>query len=308
MLRAFLLYLSRATWAQKLVVNWPLARSVARRFVAGETEDDVVGAIRKLNEVGITATVDVLGESITEVSEARRTADAYVSLIERIPNEKLDAFVSIKLTALGLDVDPQVCRENVLKILQAARERKINVAVDMEDHTYTDRTLDLVREFRAEGFKNVQAVVQAYLYRTGEDVAALAEEGVDVRLCKGAYKEPAEVAYPKKADTDAAYIQHAKTLLDATRNGGGYPGLATHDEEIIKQVQTYVNEKSISRDKFEFQMLHGIKTDVQKKLVADGYHLRVYVAFGTAWYGFFMRRLAERPANLWFFMSNILRR
>jgi len=308
MLRPFLLYLSRAPWARRIVTGWGIARRMARRFVAGETEDEAVAAIRKLNAAGITVTVDVLGESTTDAAEARRAADTYVSMIERIPAEKLDASVSIKLTALGLDVDPQVCRENVLRILEIARARKIKVTVDMEDHTYTDRTLELLREFRAEGFKNIQAVIQAYLFRSEDDINALAKEGVDVRLCKGAYREPAAVAFPKKADTDAAYVREAKTLIDATRNGGGFPGLATHDEKIINTLEAYTIEKQIPRDKFEFQMLHGVRSDLQQRLVADGYRLRVYVPYGTQWYPYLMRRLAENPANLWFFMSNFFRR
>lgn len=308
MLRSFLLYLSRARWMMNLMMNLGVARRVARRFVAGETEDDAITTIRKLNEQGITATVDILGESVTVPAEAEQSAQAYLKLIERIPREKLEAWVSLKLTSLGLDIDPVLCRENVRCVLQAAVKNGVRVTIDMEDHTYTERTLDeLYALIREDGFENVQAVIQAYLYRSDDDIAKLAADGVEVRLCKGAYKEPSSVAYPRKSDVDAAYVRLMKVLLDAAGESRGYPMLATHDEKIIDQARRYTTEKSIPRDRFEFQMLYGIRTDLQQALIRDGYRMRVYVPFGTRWYPYLMRRLAERPANLWFFASNLLR-
>lgn len=307
MLRTLLLYLSHAKWAKNIVTSWGLARRVARRFVSGETEDDVIAAIRKINGKGMTTSVDILGESTTDTAEAGRYAEAYVHLIERLRREGLKSSVSLKLTALGLDIDPEVCRKNIRLILQAAGERDIHVTIDMEDHTYTDRTLQILRELKAEGFENAQGVIQSYLYRSEQDILALAREGVDIRLCKGAYREPASVAYPRKKDVDAAYVREMKVLLDAATNGGGYPGIATHDVKIIAATKAYAAECKIPLDRFEFQMLNGVRPALQQSLVDEGYGMRVYVPFGTQWYPYFMRRLAERPANLLFFLSNLLR-
>jgi proline dehydrogenase len=215
--------------------------------------------------------------------------------------------VSLKLTALGLEVDPAICRENLRMILKAARQHGVAVTIDMEDHTFTDRTLEMLRELRAEGFKNAQGVIQAYLYRSQQDVPALAADSVDIRLCKGAYSEPARVAHPKKKDVDQAYLRLMKILLDAGNSGHGYPGIATHDEKIITATRAYAAECKIPHDRFEFQMLYGVRSSLQEELAAAGYGMRVYVPFGTHWYPYLMRRLAERPANLWFFASNLLR-
>ncbi|GAB4482735.1 MAG: proline dehydrogenase [Anaerolineae bacterium] len=309
MLRSLLIYLSRAKWAQKIVMGWGLARRVVRRFVAGETEDEAVAAIRALNARGFTATVDVLGESVTDAAMARDAAGAYLHLIERIEQEGLQAWVSVKLTALGLDIDAALCRQHMRDILACARERDIRVTVDMEDRHYTQATLDMVRALRYEdGFENVRAVIQAYLYRTDEDIRTLAAEGFGVRLCKGAYKEPPDVAYPKKSDVDASMVRNMKVLLDAAKEGRGYPGIATHDARIIEIAKAYAAEHAIPRERFEFQMLHGVRTGLQEQLVAEGYGMRVYVPFGTQWYPYFMRRLAERPANVWFFVSSLFKR
>jgi proline dehydrogenase len=307
MLRGLLLYLSQARWARNIVMGWGLARRVARRFVAGETIEDVIGVIRALNQKGMTASVDILGESTLDAAEAKRYTEAYLHLVERITAEGLKSSVSLKLTALGLDVDPALCHEHMRMILTAAQAHDVKVTIDMEDHPYTDRTLDLLRALRAEGFGNAQGVIQAYLYRSKDDTAALAAERVDIRLCKGAYREPADVAYPRKSDVDAAYVDLMKMLLDAANQGGGYPGIATHDERIVAATRAYAAECKIPLDKFEFQMLYGIRTALQDELAGAGYGLRIYVPFGTHWYPYFMRRLAERPANLWFFVSNLIR-
>lgn len=310
MLRALFIYLSRAAWARRIVTHWGLARRVARRFVAGETLAEAIEAVRKMNAKGITATIDVLGESVTDAEMARQSAEAYLGVIDAICAEKLTATatLSLKLTALGIDIDEALCRENMRRILARARECGITVTIDMEDHNYTQRTLDIYRALRDEdGFANVATVIQSYLYRSDADIAALAQEGAIIRLCKGAYKEPASVAYPKKKDVDAAYVRQMKVLLDAAKEGRGYPGIATHDERIIEQAAAYADGSSIPRDAWEFQMLHGVRSGLQEQLVSRGYRMRVYVPFGTQWYPYFMRRLAERPANVWFFVSNFFR-
>ncbi len=309
MLRAFLLYMSRAGWAQNAMTHWPLARRVARRFVAGETQEEGIEAIRALHARGITVTVDVLGESVTEEAEALAITEQYFNLLESLRHLGLQACVSLKLTALGLDIREELATANLCRILEAARNLGVLVTVDMEDHPYTQRTLDMVRHVRYEHqFENVQAVIQSYLYRSDRDIEELSGEGFSVRLCKGAYKEPPEIAYPGKKDVDAAFVRQMKVLLDAAAAGRGYPALATHDERIIEQAKAYAAEKNIPRDRFEFQMLYGVRVAMQEALVREGYGMRVYVPYGTHWYPYFTRRLAERPANLWFFVSNFVRR
>ena len=309
MLRALFLYLSRAAWARRIVTHWGLARRVARRFVAGETLEEAITAVRRMNEKGITATMDVLGESVTDLAMAHQAAEAYLTLIDAIRTNGLQATVSLKLTALGLDIDATLCREHMRRILTRAREAGTRVTIDMEDHPYTQRTLDLYRLLRNEdGFQNVGTVIQAYLYRSDADIAALAAEGAEIRLCKGAYKEPPEIAYPRKKDVNAAFVRQMKVLLDAAREGRGYPGIATHDERIIAEAKAYADAHHIPREAYEFQMLYGVRPALQEQLVAEGYRLRVYVPYGTQWYPYFMRRLAERPANVWFFVSNLFRR
>lgn len=309
MLRALLLYLSKAKWAMAIVTKWGLAKRVARRFVAGETQQEAVEAIQKLNAKGVMATVDILGESVTDKEATFQTVQQYLDVLDAIHQNNLQSSVSVKLTALGLDIDPQLCRDNMRRILERARQLGLVVTIDMEDHTYTQRTLDLFRTLRYDdGFDNVHTVIQSYLYRSDQDVEQLAEEGASLRLCKGAYKEPHTVAYPKKKQVDEAYVRQMKVLLEAAAQGRGYPGIATHDERIIEQAKAYVAEKNIPRDCFEFQMLHGVRSALQAQLVEEGYRMRVYVPFGTHWYPYFMRRLAERPANLWFFVSNFFKR
>lgn len=311
MFRAILLYLAGADWARNIVTRWAIARRVVRRFVAGETLAEAIDVVREINQKGMTATIDVLGESITESAQAEEMAQAYVELIETICENGLDAWVSLKLTALGLDVDPELAHENLCEVLACARDcgQNMRITIDMEDHTYTDRTLDLFRRLReVDGFENVRTVIQAYLYRSEEDIQHLAEEGAGIRLCKGAYKEPSSVAYPQKADVDAAYVRSMKVLLDAAGEGRGYPGIATHDEKIIDAARVYVTEENIPSDAFEFQMLYGVRSALQENLAAEGYGMRLYVPYGSQWYPYFMRRLAERPANVWFFASNFFKR
>ena len=310
MLRTLLIYLSRAGWARRMMSHWGLARRVSRRFVAGETEDEAIAAIKVLNAKSITATVDILGESVSDASEAGSTVQSYLKLLDRVKAEGLDTTVSVKLTALGLDIDRDLCLSNIRQLLDRARKHGLAVTIDMEGSDHTQRTLDILYMlFRDEGYgSTVQGVLQSYLYRTDADAKQVADMGIAIRLCKGAYKEPASVAYPKKVEVDKAYERHTAILLDAAKEGRGYPGIATHDEKLIQAAKAYAAAHDIPLTNFEFQMLHGIRTALQDELARDGYRVRVYVPFGGYWYPYFMRRLAERPANLWFFASNFFRR
>ena len=291
-------------------MDFPLARRVVSRFIAGETCDEAIEAIRSLNAKGITGTVDHLGESVFTEQEAIRATTDYLHLLDCIRESQVASWISLKLTQLGLDISEAFCLDNLRRILNYARERGIQVTIDMEGSEYTQRTLDVFHRLHgAEDFENVRAVIQAYLYRSEADVATLVERGAGVRLCKGAYQEPPSLAFPKKADADANFIKLTEMLLSAAaRENGGYPGIATHDEKMIEAARQYAAEHGTGRDAFEFQMLHGIRGELQGALVAEGYHMRVYVPYGTEWYPYFMRRLAERPANVWFIISNLLRR
>jgi proline dehydrogenase len=307
-LRSLLLYLSEATWARQLVMRFPVARRVALRFVAGETLEDAIEAIRRLNAKGITATADHLGESVYTEHEAIRATTDYIALLDCIHQSEVDSWVSLKLTQLGLDISAVFCLDNLRRILNYARERGIQVTIDMESTEYTERTLNIFHNLHDEmGYENVRAVIQAYLYRSEADVETLVENGAGVRLCKGAYNEPPDLAFPKKADTDANFVRLTEMLLDAAARNGGYPAIGTHDEHMIAAAKQYAAEHDIDRDAFEFQMLHGIRSEMQEALVKEGYRMRVYVPYGTEWYPYFMRRLAERPANLWFFVSSLFR-
>lgn len=311
MLREFFLYLSRASWAQTFITRFPLARAMAMRFVAGESTAEAIAAIRALNAKGINVTMDFLGESVSTRAEAEQAAAEYVRALEQIAASGVRANVSLKLTQFGLDIDRDFCLENVRRVVAKAQAVGTFVRVDMECTPHTDLTLDIVADLRRE-FSNVGTVLQAYLYRTEADLLALADAGVRVRLCKGAYQEPADKAYPEKADTDANYIKLSKLLLDRGGNAPADPtgrtpalaALATHDEKMIAAAKAYVAEKQIPREQFEFQMLYGVRSQLQEQLVREGYAVRAYVPYGTHWYPYFMRRLAERPANVWFFISN----
>lgn len=309
-LRALLLYLSAAAWARTLVTRLPLARPVVRRFVAGETIDEAMNATQILNQQGMSVTLDYLGESVTSREEAFIARDEILRLLDQIHINKVQANVSVKPSQLGIKIDETVARESLIQILSRARQYQNRIRLDMEESALVDTTLSLYRWLRDEaGFNNVGVVIQAYLYRSEADVRHLAAEGAGVRLCKGAYKEPPELAFPIKADTDANYIKLMQMLLSPeSRHNGVYLGVATHDTNMIEATKTYVRELQIPADAFEFQMLYGIRPELQQSLVAQGYRLRIYVPYGTAWYPYFMRRLAERPANLWFFLSNFLRR
>jgi proline dehydrogenase len=304
MFRSTLLYLSNQPKVFRFVRRNRLAKSFARRFVAGEQLDDAVTAVRALNAKGIAASLDLLGESVTNEAEARAARDAYLGILDRINADGLDCNVSVKLTAMGLDISEELCVSIMRDILERAQRYGTFVRLDMEGSAYTERTLRLFEERLYPGFKqNVGVVLQSYLYRTAADVDRAVQLRCRVRLCKGAYKEPAAVAFPDKKDVDANYVKCLHTLLEHAH----YPALATHDPAIIAEARRFADEKGIAHDRFEFQMLYGIRRDVQEKLVRDGYRMRVYVPFGTQWYPYLMRRLAERPANVAFITGNVLR-
>ncbi len=303
MLRSTLLKLSESPTARRFVKHAPFAHRVSRRFVAGDTIPEVVGATRALNESGMTATLDYLGESVSSRDEARHAADTYLALLDTIAREKLDANVSLKLTAMGQDIDTEFMHENVGRVLRRAAELDTFVRFDMESSDYTQPTLDFFRRLWDEGVHNIGPVIQSYLFRSADDVAWLNSIGARVRLCKGAYKEPATVAYPDKADVDANYVRLMKLLLDH----GNYPGIATHDPAMIDATVAHMKERGYAPDRFEFQMLYGVRRDLQKQIVDQGLRIRIYVPFGEAWYPYLMRRMAERPANLFFIAGNIVK-
>jgi proline dehydrogenase len=280
-----------------------LARRLATRFVAGETLDQALQVGRDLNSEGITITLDHLGESVTSLAEAAEARDVYLRTLAAIQENGIRGNVSLKLTQFGLDLSAEDCRGNVEQLVRQAAAANSFVRVDMESAEYTDRTLDLVRDLHAR-HKAVGVVIQAYLYRSRKDVEDLCDRGIRVRLCKGAYLEPASVAFPHKADVDRNYAELMQLLLDR----GEYPAIATHDPALIEATKSYAAAKKIPRDAFEFQMLYGIRRDLQRQLIQDGFGLRLYVPFGKAWYPYYMRRLAERPANLLFMARNLFRK
>ncbi len=279
-----------------------VAQRLSTRFVAGETLEQAIAVCRRLNQEGITVTLDHLGESVTSLAEAAEARDVYLRTQTAIQENGIQGNVSLKLTQFGLDLSETECRANVAKLVQRAAELKSFVRVDMESSEYVDRTLSLVRDLHTQ-FGCVGTVIQAYLFRSKADVEELCSRRIRIRLCKGAYLEPATVAFPEKSDVDRNYVELTRILLES----GEYPAIATHDEKMIEAAKTFVAAKQIPRDAFEFQMLYGIRRDLQRKLVADGFRLRLYVPFGKAWYPYYMRRLAERPANVFFILRNLFR-
>jgi len=308
-LRHILVYLSRARWARQLISNWSLSWRVASRFIAGSDRDSAIAVTRAMNTNGMMITLDYLGESCTSEGEAIQAREEILRLLDDIHHHQLDANVSVKPSQLGLKIDPALALENICRLVKKAEEVGNFIRIDMEDTPTTDATLNLYRELRHRaGLNNVGVVIQSYLYRSEDDIEQLIEEGARVRLCKGAYAEPAEVAFPQKADVDANYLNLSRLLLNPkARAKGVYPAFATHDPNMIDDIKRYTRVNHIPSDAFEFQMLYGIRRDLQETLVREGYRVRVYVPYGTAWYPYFVRRLAERPANLWFFVSNLVR-
>lgn len=319
MLRSFLIYLSKADWAQKLMTRWKFAWGAASRFVAGEKIEDAIRAVRELNARGINATLDHLGEHTSTPDEAKQATQDILEVIHQISCCEVRSNVSIKLTQIGLALDERLCAENLERIVEAARQNSNYVRIDMEDTPYTDKTIRLYRQMRQKGYNNVGMVVQSYLYRSEADTRALLAEDTRFRLVKGAYKEPPELAYPKKADVDANFDLLTKITIDAalaadspTISADGrippIPALGTHDAKRIQFAKKYAEKVGLPKNALEIQMLYGIRRDLQDQCAQEGYPLRIYVPYGTHWYPYFMRRLAERPANVWFFISNFFRK
>ena len=301
-LRSLLLFLSHQAWLRHWIETSSITGRVTSRFVAGNSLDAEIAVCQQLNAERILTSVDYLGENVTSLAEADQSCEIYLQILERIAAVGLQSTVSIKLTQIGLDLSEERCRANLERLIKRATAIGSVVEVDMESSAYTDRTLGIVEDIHAT-FGNVRAVIQAYLYRSENDIERLSERKIPVRLCKGAYQEPAEIAFAKKAEVDANYVLLMKTLLDR----GTYPAIASHDEKILEQARRYVDERRIDPAGFEFQMLYGIRRDLQRRLAENGYRLRLYVPYGDAWYPYFMRRLAERPANLVFLARNLVR-
>ncbi|HVM25852.1 MAG TPA: proline dehydrogenase family protein [Candidatus Limnocylindrales bacterium] len=299
-LRAFFIWLSNRRFLGRLAMATPLIRRMPFRFVAGTTLDQAVEAVRALNATGATATLDVLGESVDDRAAADRAAGEYVAAIERIGADGLDANVSIKLTQMGLDLGDEVCLDVLAPVMAASDRHGVFVRIDMEGSAYTQRTLDIVHRLRAEGHE-IGPVIQSYLHRSVADVERLAAERVRTRICKGAYAEPPEIAHQERAAIGDAFVELVGRLLEAD----AYPGVATHDPEMIERVTALVRERGIGADRYEFQMLYGVRRDLQRQLLADGHRLRIYVPYGTEWWAYFMRRLAERPANVLFVVRSV---
>ncbi|NCP88089.1 MAG: proline dehydrogenase [Anaerolineae bacterium CG_4_9_14_3_um_filter_57_17] len=320
MLRSFFIYFSKAAWAQKIVTGWRFAWQVASRFIAGTTIDEAIRVVQGLNAKNINATLDQLGEHTSTPEEANRAADGILAVLHAIRNASVRANVSIKLSQIGMGMDDQVCLDNLERILTRARQYGNFIRIDIEDSPWVDKTIEIYRAALEKGFtpKTVGLAAQAYLFRAEKDVRTLAGEGVPFRLVKGAYQEPASVAFPKKADVDANYDTLASILMDASLaqktqlSADGLvpaiPALATHDEKRIAFAKAYADKIGLPKSGLEFQMLYGIRRDLQDELAKEGYPVRIYVPFGTHWYPYFMRRLAERPANVWFFVSSFFKK
>ena len=303
MLRSTLLKLAESKGFAHWVTSNGTTRRMARRFVAGETLDEAIAAARECNNAGLFASLDYLGENVATISDAQRSRDAYLEIFERIAQEGLHANVSAKLTQLGLDINIEFCEGLLRSIVERAASFDNFLRVDMEGSAYTQRTIDIVKRVRARN-PAVGTVIQSYLYRSEKDVTDLLAYGCRIRLCKGAYKESVDVAYPRKEDVDANFVRLMQFLLDS----GFYHGIATHDPSMIAATIRHAAAKQISKDDFEFQMLYGVRTDLQRRLVKDGYRVRIYIPYGNDWFPYFMRRLAERPANLAFLARNFFRK
>ncbi len=302
MLREGLIFLSHSKAAKAVVTRTPL-RGMSRRFVPGESVDDLVGAIRAANAEGLAATGNFLGESVHDEANARLAADVYHDILDRIAAEGLRANVSLKFTSLGQDISERFLADNLGRILERARETDSFIRFDMESSEYTQRTLDAFEKLWAEGWRNIGVVLQSYLKRSAGDVARMNELGARVRLCKGAYNEPAEVAFKDKAAVDASFVELTQTLLAE----GNYPAIASHDPAMLDAAVSFHQKEGIDKASFEFQMLHGVRRDLQRQLVTDGFKVRVYVPFGSHWYPYLMRRLAERPANMLFMAGSVVK-
>jgi proline dehydrogenase len=303
LVRTLFLFLSRQKQLRKWMETSSWAHRLSSRFVAGNQLSDALSTCQRINKEGIAVTLDHLGENVTSLAEAAASRDAYLEALDQISRLRINGNVSLKLTQFGMDLALADCRANVEQLVSRAAACGTFVRIDMESSEYTDRTLDLVTDLHAR-YGSVGTVIQAYLYRSRKDVEMLNNRRIRVRLCKGAYLEPPSVAFTRKAEVDHNFVELMNLLLE----NGVYPAIATHDEKIIDQTKRFVESRHIARDSFEFQMLYGIRRDIQRRLVAEGYRLRLYVPYGEAWYPYFMRRLAERPANVFFLARNLLRR
>jgi len=287
---------------QQMATRMEVSRRVARRFVAGEVIQEAIEAVRVLNQKGFSATTDYLGEMVTRKEDAQRATDEYLRALQLIHENQLNSNVSLKLTQFGLGIDEEFCKNNVEQVVKRASELNNFVRIDMEGSPYTDSTLRVFATLRGQ-YENVGIVVQAYLYRTEKDIQDVLRLHSRVRLCKGAYKEAPEISFKEKSGTDGNFIKLMKILLQS----GGYHGIATHDPAMIDATKAFVHEEQIGKDQFEFQMLYGIRRDLQESLMKEGYGMRIYVPYGEEWYSYLMRRMAERPANLLFVLRNLLR-
>ena len=305
MLRAAFISLSESKSIRAAAEETWIGQRLSRRFVAGTTIEDALAATRATNQLGLSVSVDNLGENVTNADEARHSAQLYHQMLDQMATQKLNANVSMKLTHMGLDVDPTLAFDIATKLVQHAASINNFVRIDMEGSPYTQRTLDFVRKLHSspENAGKVGAVIQAYLFRSEKDVEQLVADRIRVRLCKGAYKESPEISFEKKEDTDANYVKLMKMLLKS----GVYHGIATHDENMIRATIEFAQNEKIPASAFEFQMLYGVRRDLQQKLVKEGWACRVYIPFGTEWYPYLMRRLAERPANAIFILKNLFR-
>jgi proline dehydrogenase len=294
--------MSRQPQLRRWVETSPYARKFTSRFIAGLTLDDAVRVASDLRRIRTDASLDHLGENVKTLDEATAARDAHLEALNRIAAERLSATISMKVTSLGLDISEQACWQNTDALVRKAHEIGSRVEMDMEDSSYVDRNLAIIHSVH-DRYRAVRAVIQAYLYRSEQDVEKLCERGVPVRLCKGAYQEPPSVAWPRKEDVDRNYIKLMRLLFDR----GTYPAIATHDDRMIEETLDYVRRRNIPPESFEFQMLYGVRRMLQRSVVDQGYRLRLYVPYGAAWYPYFMRRLAERPANVWFIAKNVFR-
>jgi proline dehydrogenase len=322
MLRSFFIALSKLKFAQRWIMKWPFAWRAARRFIAGEKPEDAIQVVQELNSKGMQASLDHLGENTLNPEDADQATKDVLLLLDVISKANVVANVSVKLTQIGLALGAETCQANLVRILTSAREKGNFIRLDMEDSQTTEQILATYTQMRRMGFDNLGVVIQSYLFRSEKDVRQIGELGGKVRLCKGAYKEPAQIAYPKKADVDANFDCLADLLMDQALEQNKItpannlfeaflppiPALATHDEVRIQHAIQYAKNIGLDRTAFEFQMLYGIRRDLQEQLTKQGYRVRVYVPYGTHWYPYFMRRLAERPANVWFFLSNYFKK
>ncbi len=304
MLRSTLIWLSERQRLFELVKRNGFSRKFASRFVAGETLDEAIQVARALSDKGISTSLDLLGESVTDEKAAAASRDEVIATLDRIAATGVDANVSVKLTQMGLDLNQDLCVENMRQVLERARQHDVFVRIDMEGSPYTERTLNLFWEHFHPEFGNLTGVViQSYMRRSADDVEKLIEQQARVRLCKGAYAEPADIAFQERPEVSASY----DTLMRRLIAHGDYPGIATHDEDLVDRALEFVQKENIPNDRFEFQMLYGVRRDLQERLQKDGYNMRVYVPFGTQWYPYLMRRLAERPANIAFIAISVLK-